>query len=683
MNILYLSDIHFGRELMATGDFSNRIRIQDQLIQTIAELPVNMRPHYVVVTGDIAWTGAEEEYDMAYDWFSRLLSELQLDGEKITFCAGNHDVNRKIAVQTTLSEIKDSNGFILKKIDEKYKFENISSFDVQLHAYNDFCYKLGVVPYQYRCEIPGPVSDKLGFSDYWYSYTVGSKDISFGNEKYRFVAFNTAMFSGYEEFPDDENFIGLPQIEQLVADQRIGKSVDRYKIALFHHAERFLNTNEMNSYGERPATLHKLLENIDLALCGHTETGATPIPRKQGSDGILLNGGAAYYSDDHPNSFSILHLDAITHTLENYAFIYTKGKWMHQGVLSKNTWPNQSEIIKSSDLHLSEDIWTFRLVAKNVKKEVFLKHVDFGLYINGKEIHAYFTNHKDINRLLDLSGDQYDLRIAVAPGREGSVDALLEHISIPYFVDQQLKNGTEQVEYHLIDPNGNPVVQGVMPANRFSNKEYFLYTFLQRLQKLEKAFHIRFSATESISVREQCAVAILEEYLTSGGGIFADTTQNRVVYFSDQQTVFRFIYESLSVDAKKTVCISYNVPIICNLFGAKIKLGNCKIIVANLIPCNLEDVKKQMDTFMDGDKRRLTLKYVNDYQQIVIIREGSENNSPDVKDMMEKIKTNAIILEVEPQGMTFGSDIFTPDCKAAENNDLQLKNNLLLMITEQ
>lgn len=39
--------------------------------------------------------------------------------------------------------------------------------------------------------------------------------------------------------------------------------------------------------------------------------------------------------------------------------------------------------------------------------------------------------------------------------------------------------------------------------------------------------------------------------------------------------------------------------------------------------------------------------------------------------------------QVEPQGMTFGNDIFTPDRKVAENTDLQLKNNLLFMITEQ
>ena len=683
MNILYLSDIHFGRELIASGSFTNRTQIQDQLIQTVSTLPANMRPHYIVVTGDIAWTGAAEEYDMAYDWFSRLLAELQLSGEKIALCAGNHDINRKIAVQTPLAELKDNDGFILEKIDEKYKFENICFFDVQLHAYNDFCHKLGVIPYEYRCDIQGPLSDKLGFSNHWYSYTVGSKDFSFGDEKYRFIAFNTAMLSGYEELPDDENFIGLPQVEQLLAENRIGKNTNHYKISLFHHAERFLNSNELNSYSERPATLYKLLEHTDLALCGHTETGAIPIPRKQGNNGILINGGAAYYSDDHPNSFSILHLDPATHSFDNCTFIYKNGEWLPQLDLKTFNWQVQAATINSSSLNISKDTWTFRLLGKNNQKDVLLKHVDFGLYIDGKEAHAYFSNHKDINRLLDLSGDQYDLRVGVAPGRERSVEALLEHISIPYFVDQQLKNGDIEVKYLLIDPAETPVVQGIMPVNVFSDKEYFFYNFLLRLRKLEEAFHVRFSAPSSFSVREQCAVTILEEYLTSGGGIFVDTTPNRVVYFSDQQAIFRFVYERLSADPQKTICISYCVPIVCNLFGAKIKLGKCEIIMANLIPCHLKDVAKQANTFMDGDKRRLTLKYINDHQQIVIIKDGSEQYSPDVQDMMNKIKANTILLEIEPQGMTFGIDLFTPDERFANSIGLFPKDNLKLMITKQ
>ena len=105
--------------------------------------------------------------------------------------------------------------------------------------------------------------------------------------------------------------------------------------------------------------------------------------------------------------------------------------------------------------------------------------------------------------------------------------------------------------------------------------------------------------------------------------------------------------------------------------------------MANLIPCHLNDVAKQANTFMDGDKRRLTLKYINDHQQIVIIKDGSEQYSPDVQDMMNKIKANAILLEIEPQGMTFGIDLFTPDERFANNIGLFPKDNLKLMITKQ
>ena len=97
MNILFLSDLHFGRESVS-DDCKQRETIQESLIQTLIDLPENMKPHYVVVTGDIAWTGAEDEYDSAYIWFSRLLSQLGYEGDRITFCVGNHDVNRRVAV---------------------------------------------------------------------------------------------------------------------------------------------------------------------------------------------------------------------------------------------------------------------------------------------------------------------------------------------------------------------------------------------------------------------------------------------------------------------------------------------------------------------------------------------------------------------------------------------------------
>lgn len=680
MNILFLSDIHFGRELIVWGNFEKRTEIQEKLIHTVATLPENMKPDYIVVTGDIAWTGAEEEYEMAYDWFSRLLSATGLTGEKITFCVGNHDVNRKVAVQIPLSSLKDDDGTDLGKVDELYKYENINPFNVQIHAYNDFCHRLGVIPYMYYCDVDVPETDKFGFSKQWYSYTVGSKDIIYGDEKYRIVAFNTAMLSGYEELPDDENFLGLPQIEKLISQKTIGKETQFYKIALFHHSERFLNTNEMNSYSERPATLHRLMGNVDLALCGHTETGAVPVFKKQNNDGILLNGGAAYYSDDHPNAFSVLRIEPKAEQLDGCTFIYSRGQWNSQRRLEDLIWNNKKSEMRLAGCNLGDEPWKFTMYSGDNKKVITLNHMDYGLYMNGSAMHCHFANHKDITSLLHFYGDEESVHFGMTPGRERSVSTMLEHLGISYFVDEQLKNGNKQVLYELTDSKGIIVSQGLMPKYEYGESDYALYNLLKKLRTLEDGYHVKFSVPEDISVQEQCAVMILEYLLEESGGVFGDEVDNKFVYFSERRYDFQKVYECLKTKKAEAICFGYRVPIICNLFGAKIKLGNCRVMVSNLVPCDLEEVKKQADTFVMGDRRRLTMRFQNNRQRILIWKEDSENYCKDTKEALEEIKAKQFYIEVEAQELCFGKGIFIPDKYESKRQKIELKKTLSPMV---
>ena len=98
MNILHLSDIHFGRDRSGSTDpFSRKGEILDKLIETLSALHEGMKPDLVLVTGDIAWTGKITEFDEAYEWFQRLRSALGLDIGRFVFCPGNHDLNRKTA----------------------------------------------------------------------------------------------------------------------------------------------------------------------------------------------------------------------------------------------------------------------------------------------------------------------------------------------------------------------------------------------------------------------------------------------------------------------------------------------------------------------------------------------------------------------------------------------------------
>ena len=678
MNILFLSDLHFGREFVS-DECKDREAIQESLIQTIIDLPQNIKPHYIVVTGDVAWTGAENEYNSAYNWFSRLLSKLGYEGDRITFCVGNHDINRRVAVGIPFGNIKKAEGFDLNEIDTVFQYENIECFNVQIQAYNDFCCRLGVIPYEYTstADLDSPYADKMGMSKQWYSYTTGYKDITFGPEKYRILAFNSAMLSGYDGMPDDENFIGLPQLQQMKENNIVGDSVDRYTVALFHHAERYLNTNEMNSYGDRPATYRLLLDNVNLALCGHTETGAVPVLQRQGHAGTIINGGAAYYSDRHPNSFSILRVEPNRAEVDCKTFIYCEGVWQSTMDEKDETWPSVDYQFTPLG-KLPKDLkWKVRIYSDMESKEIQVRYMDYGLSIEGSEVHQYFTNRKDVNRLLDISGNESGARFKMATGRERSVAAMFEKLDIAYFVDKQVKNGKTEILYDVEAPNGQVVLRGPFPLCDFSEEDYKIYDFTKRVRNLEESLGIRFSMPDKVTPREQSMVQFLEDYLEDGGAIFSNTVNDIMVYASGQKTLFTEVYEKIKNRDREVVSFEYNVPMLCSMFGAKIKLGMCKVLVVNLLPCDLETVKKQAETFMVGDRRQLTMNFVNGYQQIVFLSEDWEQKHPELQEIIEPIYKKSYLIQVAPQALSFQGGLFQPDKVSAEKLGLKLVETLL------
>lgn len=309
MIILHLSDIHFGRDnpqYNVQGVFNNKKKILQDLLLSIRDNI--MEPDHIVVTGDVAWFGKKQDFDEAIEWFKELLDVTNLSGSDITFCPGNHDVNRAYGNYKTDLNYKD-----IDVIDEVYQYEYIHRMEAPLYNYDKFCEALGVLPYHY------PKADKWEAS-----YAIGYKDISLPNkEGFRIVSFNTALLSFIKKYPDDQMLIGQPQIMELLKYNLISDNRDCFTIALFHHAERFLHTHEICEYDYRYATLPLLRRYVDLVLCGHTETGGIPVLYKQIGGAEMLTGGAAYYSDDHANSYSMVIIpDAHPDKKEKFSFIH-------------------------------------------------------------------------------------------------------------------------------------------------------------------------------------------------------------------------------------------------------------------------------------------------------------------------------------------------------------------------
>ena len=136
MNILHLSDIHFGRNYACYGikdRFEEKEQILNDLLACIKNIDKGLRPEHIIVTGDIAWHGKKKEYEEAIIWFEKLLNVTGLTGKNITFCAGNHDANRGHAnVGAMYSDD------MIKEIDEIYAYKNVHQMETAFLNYNWF-----------------------------------------------------------------------------------------------------------------------------------------------------------------------------------------------------------------------------------------------------------------------------------------------------------------------------------------------------------------------------------------------------------------------------------------------------------------------------------------------------------------------------------------------------------------
>ena len=387
-NILHLSDLHFGRNYdskLNKDDFINKERIMEELVFFICNLPMEQRPQHVLITGDIAWKGKEPEFNEAYEWFSHLMKELNLTGSDFSFCVGNHDINRSVCIPYKKINIDD-----ISAIDRLYSFEKVNEFEPLIYNYNRFCERIGTEPYEFFID---------GKREY--SYTVGYKDIILSTgEKLRVLSFNTSMLMLIDEMPRENMWLGLPQIKSML-DYSIIPNKDSVSIALFHHAERYLAPNETCEYDSRPASLSLLRKHVDLCLCGHTETGGLPVLIEQTNGGKLLSAGATYYSDKHPNSFSLLRI-VDKKTMQVLPFYY-KGSWrqMHvkenYEIKTPESLEPLGEIYKDCELLIkSEDGSNYQLP---------IKRLSVYSYPHDNETYVRITNKKEVTRHLDITYD--------------------------------------------------------------------------------------------------------------------------------------------------------------------------------------------------------------------------------------------------------------------------------------
>lgn len=617
MNILHLSDIHFGRNYSRTGikeKFERKEKILDELIDCIKKLDSCLQPEHIVVTGDIAWWGKEDEYQEAFTWFQQLLCVTNLSGRDITFCPGNHDADRNHASHHP--ELTDNS---ITEIDQIYEYNNVHRMASSFLAYSNFCEAIGMEPYAY------PADGKLE-----YSYCIGYKDVTSQSGKtIRLISFNTALLSALPNISEDKMWIGQAQITELMrygiipADASIS-----YSIALLHHAERFLNPNEICEYNGRPASFPLLRKQVDLVLCGHTETGGKPVLTEQIGGSKLLTAGATYYNDDHPNSFSIICIPDNPKNMTYCPYVYA-GTWKQYPPDSNDfsiekikELPPTGEIKGMCELILGKGSHVYTLPLKTTSVTEYTK--DGTAYVR-------FDNRKDVLRLLDVAydgpklGGSSFLKFNMSYKMENNVRAMLERETLYAFTNEASKV-FGKIPFRIEHIPGKIICSGSLNPEPIDVKQSDI-DLLSDMVKIEEEFGIKLCRPKDVFERDYQIMHHLLQLINTG---YIDSFSLQKIIklpVSNKQKIKGLLMKAIS---KNQFFLQYTGDFVCELFGVQIKLNNMLILSGNYHVDKL-DLLHKLFSFKDGDIRQCLFNAAPDVQTFFIRDVEKANQSINIK----------------------------------------------------
>ena len=271
INILHLSDIHFKRDKHDDNPTFRR-DVQNKMVAAIRDhLKDHAPPDFVAVTGDIAFSGKNPEYDEALIFFEDL--KKSLPGETIFLVVpGNHDVDRNkiddfFSIQDHIINAKNNN-LMDKFLENKKKIKD--SINVKFIQFRKFLEKVNNDLYEAK-------------DDYFWVKNFDKKNVSF-------LGLNSSW--ACEGDNDQTNIaLGYPQVMDA-----LGKSKIDNRILLMHHPMSgwFHEMDHRRWNGEVAA-------NCGLILHGHEHFDTSGLVTTPSASYICLGSNSCYTLE--PNSY--------------------------------------------------------------------------------------------------------------------------------------------------------------------------------------------------------------------------------------------------------------------------------------------------------------------------------------------------------------------------------------------
>jgi predicted MPP superfamily phosphohydrolase len=310
--VIQISDIHFTAPRDAVAS-----RASSMVSAVLAEVP---KPDSCILlfTGDVANTGAQEEYRVAHDFIFNILSELNAAG--VTDChvlaiPGNHDLNLRTE-DATRKFLLDSLGKFLEQ-DVEY---NASTFRAIISVQDNF--------FEFLSQITNePLLQNSEKLYYRHMITVNGHTILFH-------CFNTAWLSRRHE--QQAKLFLPPQIYDHSTSPGVALSV-----AVFHHPYNWLESNNQKQ-------LEAFVNcQVDVVLTGHEHD--SDIVRHESITGETLDYLMAPAFNDpsvQENGFQMLTIDFQNESQIATIFNWEKSRFT---VAQNKLWKLQRNAQRPSD----------------------------------------------------------------------------------------------------------------------------------------------------------------------------------------------------------------------------------------------------------------------------------------------------------------------------------------------
>jgi 3',5'-cyclic AMP phosphodiesterase CpdA len=283
---LHLSDLHFRADELHAWNEDIVLRALLRDVRECMEGDEGLRPDLVVVTGDVAFSGKPQEYDLARAFLDDLLAVTTLGKDRLFLVPGNHDVDRgRISrgargIAASLTDRGSANAVLADAGDRGLML-------ARFHGYREF--------------VNGYLGPHLTFGDealdgegYFYV-----RNLKLAGQRIAVLGLNSAWLA--QGGDEDRGRLALGE-RQMRAALDAAADAD-LRIAAMHHPFDWLRDFD------RADAEALLCAGCDFVLHGHMHQVGLLQTRTPDSDAFVVAAGACYETREHPNAYNYVQVD--------------------------------------------------------------------------------------------------------------------------------------------------------------------------------------------------------------------------------------------------------------------------------------------------------------------------------------------------------------------------------------